>query len=138
MGEVAERQTVADFAREHCVTLSVEPWHENPYMPDSDDMYHWRCRLWCERRSVQFVFSMGQGCGGKAPGLVEVLDCLASDASLLENAPTFEQWADELGYDADSRTAERCFKATCDQSGALRRVLGGDAFEALLWNVERE
>ena len=43
------------------------------------------------------------------PKLVDVLYSLVMDASALEYA-SFEDWASEYGYDADSRSAERTYQ----------------------------
>lgn len=75
------------------------------------------------------------------PTAADVLDCLASDASGYENASgllrSFEGWAREYGYDPDSRKAERTFKTVQKQSQQLAVVLGTDAYNTLLWNVDR-
>lgn len=138
MQETAERQTVADFVKAHGVKLTCEAWHENPHMDDSAGMHHWRCRLHCGESSMSLYYSMGWALAGKRPELADVLDCLASDAATIENAPTFEQWAEELGYDMDSRKEERTFITCRDQAGLLRVVLGDGAYEDLLYNTERE
>lgn len=71
------------------------------------------------------------------PTLVEILDSLASDASGIEGARTFEEWAGEYGFDVDSRTALKIYKATKRQSEKLRALLGVAAYETLLYNTER-
>ena len=72
------------------------------------------------------------------PELADVLDCLASDASAVENSRYFEDWAAELGYEADSRKAERTFRI-CEQAARdLRYLIGSrEAFEGLLFETER-
>lgn len=71
------------------------------------------------------------------PDLADMLDCLTSDASSIDNTHNFEEWAGELGFDEDSRKAERSYQATMTQSVALCNVLGRDAYSDLLDNVER-
>lgn len=64
------------------------------------------------------------------PAIADVLFCLVSDASALD-APDFEHWAAEYGYDADSREAERTYQ-TCISIGlALRRMLSDVELAAL-------
>lgn len=86
---------------------------------------------------MTIVFSMGRGHNGKEPDAASVLDCLASDASTLENASGFEDWAVELGYDSDSRKAERTYRAIQQQTERLRQFLGTAAFDTLLRDVDR-
>jgi hypothetical protein len=63
-----------------------------------------------------------------APEAADVLDALALDASGYDNAGSFEEWADEYGYDADSL---RVGKQTDD----LRRFMGSD-YDALVFDTE--
>lgn len=72
------------------------------------------------------------------PDLASVLDCLASDSVSVENSPVFEDWADEFGYDTDSRKAEKTFQACCEQARTLRALLGPATFDILLYETERE
>jgi hypothetical protein len=109
----------------------------NPHMDDSMDMDHWRCVIRCGSESMSLVFSKGSGHHGAEPTLEEVLDCLASDAAGYDNAQSFEDWAGELGYDTDSRKAERTYKAIAKQAESLKRVLSEELYKALLWDTER-
>lgn len=103
-----------------------------------------------KRRSFSFYFSQGST-HTQDPTLADVLDCLASDASGYENAIvdakqkqswgflrlTFESWASEYGYDTDSRKAEKTFRAIKRQAEQLKRTIDVEAYEELLYNVER-
>lgn len=71
------------------------------------------------------------------PDLASVLDCLASDASGIENARDFEDWASDYGYDTDSRSAEQTYNTCRGQARALLKLLGREAYEVLLWETER-
>lgn len=59
-----------------------------------------------------------------------VLESLQMDS--LDWELTFEDWADNLGYDSDSRRAEKIFKACQDTAKNLRASLGIEQFERLL------
>ena len=72
-----------------------------------------------------------------APSIEDVLDCLASDASGFGNSRTFEEWADEYGYDSDSRKAEKTYNAVAENTKKLKNLLGHDLYEKLLFEVER-
>jgi hypothetical protein len=126
------------FIRDNRVSMTSEWAPSNPNMDGSDKMDNWKCKLRAGRRSMTVYFSKGVGHGGVEPGAGEVLDCLASDASGVVNARGFEDWCDDYGYDHDSRKAERTFRTIERQAASLRRLLGEEAYEALLWNTERE
>ena len=73
------------------------------------------------------------GTGGKRlnpPSAADVVYSLASDASAIDCA-TFEDWADELGYDADSRKAESIYRACLETGLRLRSALGDAGLEQL-------
>jgi hypothetical protein len=67
----------------------------------------------------------GRGSDGKKhePDLRDVLYSLMSDAGVLDSA-SFEDWASELGYDTDSRSAEATYRACLDIALKLRHALG--------------
>jgi hypothetical protein len=60
------------------------------------------------------------------PSLFDVVSSLLRDTP--DPGMTFELWARELGYDEDSRKAERSFKACCE-AGAFCRAAFGSNFE---------
>lgn len=63
------------------------------------------------------------------PTIEDVLYCLLADASCVQYGQTFEEFCSELGYDTDSRKAEKIFNVCRDVWAALIR-LGAD-FEKL-------
>ena len=71
------------------------------------------------------------------PALRDVLECLASDASSVECESRFEDWADSLGYDTDSRRAEKIYNLCQNVGNDLRYLLGNGQYQKLLWETER-
>jgi hypothetical protein len=128
--------TIDQFIRANRISMTAERWHENPSMLDSANMDHWKCALRSGNKRMTVYFSMGYGHNGKAPKVADVLDCLSSDASGIENARSFEDWCSEYGYDTDSRKAEKTFKTCEHQAKRLSNFLGSDAFQTLLWHTE--
>lgn len=63
------------------------------------------------------------------PDPVEVLWAIAHDGDALES--TFEDWAFGLGYDSDSRQAEKIYRASQDNALRLRRILSADKIQLL-------
>lgn len=57
------------------------------------------------------------------PDICDVLYSLASDSDVIDCA-TFEEWADNLGYDKDSRSAEKTYRACLEIALKLRAGLG--------------
>lgn len=125
---------LSTFIAENQITMKCERTDRNPLM--GKEMDHWKCRLTFDGRRMTTLFSMGYGHNGAAPTIVDVLDCLASDsASITED---FEEWASGLGYDPDSRKAEKIYKACQVQAQKLEKFLGPDLYQELLYHVERE
>lgn len=82
----------------------------------------WHVLLRTDGRRMTVTYRTGLGLG--EPTARDVLESLASDASTVEHSEGFEDWADSLGYDTDSRSAERSYRATVRQTERLRKFLG--------------
>lgn len=83
----------------------------------------WRVTLSYNGRSYTLDFWQGKGITD-APDAAGVLECLLSDASGADQS--LEDWCGDLGYDTDSRKAERTWKACQRCALRLRRLLGSD------------
>lgn len=111
------------------LTMTCRPTDENPHMPYGN-MDHWLVRL--ERpdagegtRDMELVYSMGSGHNGREPTLDEVLECLQMDADSVAHSPGFEEWAEECGFDTDSRAAERTWRAVMSQAERFVALVAG-------------
>jgi len=89
----------------------------------------YRVRLRYQGRQMSLDFFMGQAHTDE-PDAAEVLSCLLSDASACDQS--FEEWASELGYETDSRKAERVYNM-CVKQGEKLKLLLGDDFERFLY-----
>ena len=118
------------------ISMTADRCDSNPNMQDVENMDHWKCVLRRPGHSMTVYFSMGYGHNGKAPEAADVLDCLASDASSIENTKGFEDWCSAFGYDTNSRKAEKAFKTCEHQAERLKNFMGGQ-YKDLLWNTER-
>lgn len=85
----------------------------------------WSVILSLGGRSMTTPFYMGSAHVGE-PSLSGVLSSLVSDATSLYNARDFEEWASELGFDPDSRKAEKLFRRTLKQTQKLEKLVGGE------------
>lgn len=130
--------THSEFAAKAGLSFSAAPADDNPHMTDASlGMRHWLCILRRKGKETMRV-PFSQGSAYKDPPTVaDVLWCLASDATSWEDcAGSFESWAEEFGYDTDSRRGEQTFKAVRRQSRALRTLLGDDLYNELLYETE--
>lgn len=64
------------------------------------------------------------------PSLADLVYCLVSDASAIDH-PTFESWADEYGYDSDSRKGEALYRQCLEIALKLRAAIGDSGLEQL-------
>jgi hypothetical protein len=136
--------TIDEFIAAHGLTADVIPADSNPNMTDDDwarDASHWLVTIRCEDRTMAVHFSQGSALT-QPPALEDVLDCVAADAASVDDARSWEEWAEDLGYfpfdDADDyRRARWAFETVERQAAELRELIGDDAYESLLWKAER-
>jgi len=132
--------TLDQFIEEQQLEMSVRPVKRNPHMLEQLPR-NFECTITVVGRGyhepMTAYFSQGSA-HKKNPTLAEVLDCLASDASGVDNARSFEDWANEYGYDADSRRAEKTYRICQKQTASLRNLLGRDAYATLLYHTKRD
>lgn len=99
---------------------TLDDWqkHAHPY----------RVTLRYKRRSLTTDFFMGPA-NSSEPDVLSVLECLLSDAQA--GAQSFEEFCRELGYDSDSRQAEKTHRACKRMHDKMQRFLG-DEYETFL------
>lgn len=99
----------------------MDDWQKNAH--------NYRVTLKYQRRAYTFDFFMGSA-NTDEPSSEGTLECLLSDASSADQ--DFESFCSDMGYDSDSRKAERIYQACQKVRGNLQRLLGED-FEAFLY-----
>jgi len=85
------------------------------------------------RQAVQWHGGSNSFLPGKplpAPSIADVIYGLVADASVIDYA-SFEVWAAEYGYDADSRRAEKIYRACMGTALQLRAAIGEAGIEAI-------
>lgn len=103
---------------------------------DADGWEHYAYTVELRRGSETMRVPWRQGIGiTDDPTAVDVLQSLLMDAATVENARSFEDWAGDLGYDPDSRKAERIYRACEEQTANLRILLGDDYEQAVFPTV---
>ncbi len=144
---ITDTVSIEQFVAENRITMEVKRAERNPNMADSSQMDHWKVTLvrkdpatYRVKRAYRMTitFSMGYGHHGAEPKVGDVLECLASDASSVDNAGDFERWCAEIGYDPDSRKHEKTYKACEHQASRLKTFLGEDLYQTLLYGTERQ
>lgn len=130
-----ERITIKQFVEKHALNFRGRSIRERKDGLMDGDMLHFRVRFSQGRYGFSLYFSQGRGIN-HPPTSQDVLSCLASDAAGYENARSFEEWASEYGYDTDSRKAEKIFRSVKRQAEQLKRLLGDDSYQELLWHTE--
>jgi hypothetical protein len=73
----------------------------------------------------------------EAPTVAEVLDCLASDATTYDNRASFAEFCADYGYNDDSIRDKEVYERVVESGRKLAEWLGREAFEELLYSVER-
>lgn len=135
--ETDPRQTLAAFIAEHKITATVRPSRKLLRDGWPADARHWSVILHQEDRAMRVTFSQGSAHTAQ-PTVADVLSCVAMDSAGFENSPRFVEWADEMGYDTDSRKAEATFHAVRRQAVELRELLGDALYSVLLWEVDSD
>ena len=132
--------TIDQFITKHQLEMHTVRVKKNPNMAEPLPR-NFECTIeqrgFGNHKELVTYFSQGEA-HKKSPTLAEVLDCLASDAAGVENAKDFEDFANEYGYDTDSRKAESVYDTCVKLAQDLKEFLGPDLYTELLWNTERE
>lgn len=96
--ETVEQATLSEFISELNIQVEkCEAKNSNPNMLTWTDARHWLVTL-VNAEGDKLSIPYSQGLGHKLPPTAEdVLDCLASDSSLLDCSRDFKDWKDSLG-----------------------------------------
>lgn len=92
------------------------------------ELVEWECEH--GKRAVEGSIGIWGRGPALEPKIEDVVWSLVSEADVLEY-PTFESWASEYGYDADSRKAEKIYRACLETALKLRAALGDDGLRQL-------
>jgi hypothetical protein len=121
-------KTLETFIKNHNLSLrlSREGLRSDGMMSDMPKgSSHWRCMVGSPNGHEEFWFSMGPA--HKDPTTLEnLLACLQMDCRDVDLP--FEQWAEDLGYNTDSRSAEKIYLECAKVRAQLIRLLGRKGF----------
>jgi hypothetical protein len=72
-----------------------------------------------------------------APDIRDVLDAIAAEAAVVDEACRYERWADQMGFDRESLEGKRAYRAARRQARLHRGLLGDERYQELLREIER-
>lgn len=115
------------IANEIGLKMKVGESEYKRYFPsDKDSRYVFKITL--KKGGKQYTFNFGQSIaeGSNEPTLYDVLACLTK-----YDVGTFENFCSDFGYDEDSRTAEKTYKAVLKEWQAMERLFNSEELELL-------
>jgi hypothetical protein len=97
---------------------------------DDSEVLRWECENGKAGRYQSWGVVARSSKAALLPDLADVLASFALDSSVLDFG-AFEEWASDYGYDADSREAEKTYRACLETALRLRSGLGESTLAAL-------
>lgn len=137
----AGQREFAEWLREHGVRRTYTVDNGRKITDDGWEHFSWTITVAnrganaASAATYQFPYMQGLGYT-KPPELTDLMAALLNDASTIVNSAGFEDWASELGYDSDSRTAERLYGQVVDNNAKLAKLFGTADLAALLDAVQ--
>jgi hypothetical protein len=133
-------QTIEQFIEKHEIRIKKmtvgSAWREctigGPVRTDK-----WAVAVLCGDSSMVTEFHKGEGHKRASPKVGEVLSCLAFDAASVEETDDFDEWANDYAIDMWDGEALRMYRACEKIRDDLRKLLGSEAYEELLYKTER-
>jgi hypothetical protein len=131
-----DHMTIQEFIDTNKVSFTCKLAYSNPNMDNDKFMTrHFKCIIRYENRRMVVYFSQGSA-HTQDPTCADVLDCMSSDCGGIDlmgqGEVPFEDWCAEYGYDTDSISAARTYKAVTKQGASILRVFGDDKLVELL------
>lgn len=107
------------FAKKHGIKLTVvgEPEYKIHFIGDKQSRYVFKLRLRRGKNSYTFDFGQSIAMGAEEPTMYDVLACLTK-----YDPEDFENFCSNYGYDTDSLTALRTYKAVVKEYEAMERL----------------
>lgn len=125
--------TIAQFIKKHGVKVTFKQVATRPDIAAGEwieGSTHYRVTVSANRKRMTCNYTMGPAHEAGSVRPEDVLDSLKLDAAFGEYS--FPNFCSELGYDTDSRKAERIHKSCRRASVNLARILGAVAYAELL------
>lgn len=126
-------QRIENFVMLHGVTAEVRETKINPNIPDSEGD-HWHCVIMCRGRQATFYYSQDKALECRKPSTEKILQSIAREARMYDDAPSFFIWAGDLDYKVDAET-RRKYDTNGQLRSELHRILGNSLYRELTENV---
>ena len=116
-----------NFLQQTGTTFSAE-WDKYGYhfADDKQERHIFKCVFRRGRRSFPLRFGQSIAADTKPPTAYDVLACLRK-----YDCGSLEDFCSEFGYDDDSRTAERVYKAICKEYENVCRIWSDEEIELM-------
>lgn len=116
------------FATANKIKLSVigDPEYKKHFPEDKQERYVFKLKLTANQKQYTFTFGQSISAGAKEPTMYDVLTCLTK-----YDPREFTDFCSEYGYNEDSRTAERTYKAVVKEFKAMQRLFSPEILEQM-------
>jgi hypothetical protein len=115
------------FAKKHGVKLSINgSEYKKHFADDKQYRYVFKCVLSMQNRQYTFDFGQPIAAGSEEPTMYDVLTCLQK-----YDVGTFDNFCGEFGYDNDSISAHKVYKAVAREYKNMVRVFGQSVLEEM-------
>jgi hypothetical protein len=119
-------QQANSIAEKHGIVLSVlDKEFKKYFTDDKEERWVFDLKLIRNKKSYTFTFGQSLNAGSKSPNMYDVLSCLTK-----YDPGTFEDFCSEYGYEEDSRSAEKTYKAVCKEWKSVENLFS-DILEEL-------
>jgi len=116
-----------DFAKKHSIKLQINGQEYKKHFPtDKQERWVFNCTLSMENRQYTFNFGQSIASGGEEPTMYDILTCLQKYP-----VGTFNDFCGDFGYDNDSITAHRIYKAVAREYKNMERVFGEEVLDLM-------
>lgn len=128
---------LSDFITIHGITVDAEWKSRQLWAPDdTTECDVWTVTLHCGDESMTLDFRMGPALN-REPNAVDVLECLLSESSHVENGDAHE-FAEDMGAEVEEYARyEATYALMSKQADALRELLGDELYNTALWNLDQ-
>lgn len=137
-------ETLDEFIARHGIEAEAEWSDSNPNAPDwPAAATHWAVTLRTDEKVAPGPIYFSQGMAHtEEPSAADILDCVALDATMLENAggdgvDLAVEMGEVIDSAADVAKARKTAEVIEENAEKVRALIGAEAFEALLWDTER-
>ena len=112
-------QQAIDFANKYGIKLEILGSDYKSMWNEKQRRTVFKLRLSRNRKNYTFEFGQSIAQGNNEPSMYDILACLTK-----YDTESFDDFCSSYGYDTDSRSAERIYKAVCKEYNAVERLFG--------------